>query len=126
MHIILSCLIIMVIIDHLRYSLVKYRSSHMYLGRPLLTISYIKSVRDLHPFFHTVATLAQSGESLLPTNKSDRAERNIPKSVSMPEFRQVDNTSFMNKHKLYRAKTAQLEIEQIIEWDFLEPLPKKK
>ena len=93
------------------------------VGRPLLTISHIKSINDLHPFFHTVATLAQSGESLLPATRKERISSKMSKSLSVPDMQQMDITMVAN-HRLHRAKTAELEIEQIIEWDFLEPLPK--
>ena len=94
------------------------------LGRPLLTISHIKSINDLHPFFHTVATLAQSGESLLPDTKKEHVDSKIAKSFSAPDMQEVDSISLVMNHRIHRAKTAELEIEQIIEWDFLEPLPK--
>ena len=94
------------------------------LGRPLLTISYIKSINDLHPFFHTVATLAQSGESLLPATRKEHVESRMAKSFSAPDIQQLDSITMVTNHRLQRAKTAELEIEQIIEWDFLEPLPK--
>lgn len=110
------------------------------LGRPLLTLSHVRSLRDLHPFFHTVAFTAEMGEALLSPEggSSGRSTKrgggsgggggihSVPKSVSTPELRQLESAEgVIASYRLARIKTAQAEIEQIIEMDFLDPLPRK-
>ena len=100
-------------------------------GRPLLQISHIKSVKDLHGFFHTISVTVQAGESISYTEDPNSLQEDIryngmPKSKSAPEFLGSDPALAYMSGQLTqrRLRNPRVFIEQMIEGDFLEPVPR--
>ena len=109
-------------------------------GRPLLTISHLRSLTELQPFFNTLCLANQTDNLLMAaqqlsgnmpwsqsaegTDQSERrgsqGGRKIPKSKSVPTFDiatpQVDLGIGL------QTKSNSLYIEELLERDFLEPM----
>ena len=94
-------------------------------GQLLLRSTHIRSVRDLHMFFTTVANSAQSVDSFTcdQTLKQNR-EFGIPKSKSAPSDLSSGTLSSSPLKSPASQKTARMNIEKIIEADFLENMPR--
>ena len=100
-------------------------------GRPLLAVKQIRSVQDLHPFFNTIAQMAQSPHSFNATgsyNSTDTISTSksslkpgISKSKSAMDFPGLFNT---NIPLIRDSKTPRQMVENIVEYDFLDPPPR--
>ena len=88
-------------------------------GRPLLTMSSIRSVHDLHAFFNTIAVTAQSADSFT-TDVVTAPSPHLVKSKSMPDFQQ------QQQHCQVDTLTARQFIERMVEKDFLDKMPAVK
>lgn len=100
-------------------------------GRPMLQVAHIRGVQDLHAFFNTIAVTVLSGESLShaddPNSQSDDSPYgNMAKSKSMPEFGNYELPFGYSNGPITprKAKNPRAYIEQMIESDFLEQIPR--
>jgi len=98
-------------------------------GCPLMSVQHIRSLQDLQPFFNTIAAAVQSGDNL---NSASQAElgvvANLPKSVSMPEYLSASSLDLSRSPWQRNAASSGVSprqyIEQLIENDFLEQMPR--
>ncbi|XP_069103129.1 protein DOP1A-like isoform X2 [Argopecten irradians] len=105
-------------------------------GRPLLTQTYLRSLAELQPFFNTLCC-SQTENKFVTSKRSDSTKRSS-KSGSKPH--QTAKLSTMPKSKstaeigktagvqsdptlLPNTKNCRQYIEEMLERDFLEPLP---
>ncbi|KAK3576489.1 hypothetical protein CHS0354_034162 [Potamilus streckersoni] len=91
-------------------------------GRPLLTMTYLRSLSELQPFFNTLCMASQSeniyitsrGQVHSGTRKNGR--RLLPKSKSIPSILDQSDTNVLD----LQHKTDRQFIEELLERDFLE------
>ncbi|XP_064627681.1 protein dopey-1-like isoform X4 [Lineus longissimus] len=92
-------------------------------GYPMLTVSNIRTLDDLHGFFNTLYQADLSEKSIPASSQSDLrpSMSAMHKSKSAPEI-----TDLASNDALYetKAKTWKDYVEEIIERDFLDPVPK--
>ena len=106
-------------------------------GRPLLRVQHIRTIQDLHGFFNTIATTAQSGESFTTPGKGDKdtgstqqpSRGGVPKSRSAPDVRamndfEVSVSTVLNSHRDGKQLSSRQYIEEMLEADFLEQMPR--
>ena len=93
-------------------------------GRPVLTNTYLRSLVELQPFFNTLCQSNQSDGSILANNQSGKRSKatmdKIPKSKSAPFLNQLQR-QFSDLSLQFTSDRH--FIEELIECDFLEPLP---
>ncbi|XP_060070918.1 protein dopey-1-like [Ylistrum balloti] len=107
-------------------------------GRPLLTQTYLRSLNELQPFFNTLCC-SQTESKFVSTKRSDNASRTNQSGASS-KHHQTAKLSAMPKSKstteigkssgamsdpplVSNTKHCRQYIEEMLERDFLEPLP---
>ncbi|XP_076078008.1 protein DOP1A-like isoform X1 [Mytilus galloprovincialis] len=91
-------------------------------GRPILNITYLRSLVELQPFFNTLCHSSQS-DGLVNKQSGKRSKVTVdklPKSKSAPFLNQFERQ--FSDLSLQFTSDRQY-IEELIECDFLEPLP---
>lgn len=90
-------------------------------GSPLLSMSYLRSLVELQPFFNTLATLQEQETTHKKKTTHLDLSGALSKSRSVPEFSQLSRAPEVLYPTQYRS-VHQL-IEASVEKDFLEFLP---
>jgi hypothetical protein len=94
-------------------------------GYPMLTVSSIRTLDDLHGFFNSLYQADLSEKSIPASSQSDLrpSVTAMHKSKSAPDMSEITTNG---DDALYetKAKTWKDYVEEIIERDFLDPVPK--
>ncbi|ESO88953.1 hypothetical protein LOTGIDRAFT_154021 [Lottia gigantea] len=87
-------------------------------GRPLLSLTYLRSLVELQPFFNTLCHASQIERNFSSHNHSNNV---MPKSRSAPIFDEL-SASYVHDWQSDLPKSNLQFIEELVERDFLDPI----